>query len=143
MTEQVGFGIGDVIRQLRKSRGWSLRRLENESGIGRMTLSKVELNKANYQHETLDAIAGAFNMTSVELEALVNPSSAPPRQELAPEWVAFTRRVMHLDRHAQSLFTSLLLFCEEHRRRDDAKPDGHHQADGGGLSRPPVIPAAP
>jgi transcriptional regulator with XRE-family HTH domain len=135
MDQASGATIGEVVRQLRKDRRWSIRRLERESGVGRMTISKLEQNETtNYQRDTLDAIATAFNMTGLEIEALVQVTGRSLATVVRPvelplEWVSFTRRVMHLDRHAHILFQSLLLFCEEHRRREEIPPS-HHSSDG-------------
>jgi transcriptional regulator with XRE-family HTH domain len=133
MTEPLIATVGDVIRKLRKDRRWSIRQLEHESGIGRMTISKLELNKTNFQHETLDAIAHAFGMTGADLEAMVSLPTLQRRsvEDLPAEWVAFTRRVMALNRHAHALFTALLLFCEEHRHHDSTQPEGHHRSGDG------------
>jgi transcriptional regulator with XRE-family HTH domain len=114
----VAFTVGDVIRKLRKDRHWSIRKLQHESGIGRMTISAIERNESNYQKDTLDALALAFKMKSgAELEALASLSPSRTRRatdsDLAPEWIAFTRRVMRLNRQAQGALHVIVLAFED------------------------------
>lgn len=110
-----GFTVGDVVRKLRKEKKWSIRKLAAESGVGRMTISDIERNRSNYQKETLEALAGVFGKTAAELETLV--ASRPARRtsdtELPAEWVALTRRIMHLTRQAQGAIMIVLLALEE------------------------------
>jgi len=111
------FTVGDVLRKLRKDKRWSIRKLAAESGVGRMTISDIERNQSNYQKETLEALATVFGKTGAELEAMV--MAPPPRlrrvgdYDLAPEWVAFTRRVMRLTRLAQGAMNMTLLAFED------------------------------
>lgn len=117
MAEPV-FTVGDVVRKLRKEKRWSIRRLATESGVGRMTISDIERNESNYQRETLDEIAKVFDKTGAELEAMVVvPRVLLQRRasdgDLSPEWVAYTRRVMRLTKHAQSALVVVLMAFEE------------------------------
>jgi transcriptional regulator with XRE-family HTH domain len=103
-----------------------------------MAISKLENNQTSYQRETLEGIATAFNMTIAEIEGLVQVpgrtiATVVRPTDLPPEWVNFTRRVMHLDRHAHLLFHTLLLFCEEHRRREEGPASPGHLPDGVGT----------
>ncbi len=113
----VSFTVGDVIRKLRKERRWSIRKLQSESGVGRMTISAIERNESNYQKETLEALAKAFKKTAPELEALVTPGPKLVRRatdvELPAEWIAFTRRMMRLTRQAQGIILIQLAFFED------------------------------
>ncbi len=115
MADDSVFTVGDVVRKLRKAKRWSIRKLATESGIGRMTISDIERNQSNYQKETLEAIAKAFQKTAADLEAMV---AIPPQQrrsgdlELAPEWIAFTKRVMRLHRLEQGALQMTLLAFE-------------------------------
>ena len=110
-----------------------------------MTISKLESNKTNFQHETLDAIARAFNMAgAAELESLVTGPTAQVRRpvdDLPAEWVAFTRQVVQLDRHAQQMMLSMLIFCQDRSRLRENLPDGHHPS-GGGQHHPPAVVAS-
>jgi transcriptional regulator with XRE-family HTH domain len=112
MAEPV-FNVGDVVRKLRKERKWSIRKLAVESGIGRMTISDVERNQSNYQKETLEALAKAFGHSGAELEAMVTPRPARRTDDLPAEWIAFTRRAMHLSRLAQGALHMVVLALEE------------------------------
>lgn len=85
MVEPV-FTVGDVIRKFRKERKWSLRKLAAECGIGHMTTSDIENNRANYQKDTLDAIAGAFGKSGADLEALATIPSSWSRAPRRPIW---------------------------------------------------------
>lgn len=143
------FTVGDVVRKLRKAKRWSIRQLEAETktggqkGVGRMTISAIERNPHhNYEKETLDALGKAFGKTGAELEAMVSPAPKTPPQrrvgdaDLAPEWLAFTRRVQRLTRQAQSVFLTLLLTFEDLRAvRPGITLDGEG-ASGGDFDQP-------
>jgi transcriptional regulator with XRE-family HTH domain len=129
------FVVGDVIRKLRKERRWSIRKLAAESGVGRMTISDLERDQSNYQKETLEALAAVFGKTGTELEAMLTTTKPLQRRasdaELAPEWVAFTRRVMRLSRLAQGALQMSLLAFEEAGAATKAshQPDGEPELD--------------
>ncbi len=141
----VAFTVGDVIRKLRKDRRWSIRKLATESTIGRMTISQIERNESNYQKDTLDKLASAFKMKSgAELEAL---ASLPPTltrratdSDLAPEWIAFTRRVMRLNRQAQGALHVIVLTLEE--AGAVIAPADSPESDGPSTSAAPAHPAS-
>jgi len=151
-TDDPVFTVGDVIRKLRKAKHWSIRQLATETklggaaeGVGRMTISAIEHNPAhNYEKETLDALARAFGKTGAELEAMVTP---PPKghqrrasdSDLAPEWVAFTRRVMRLNRLAQSVLQMTAVAFEDAGaiRPQGGTPEGESSAVDRALSTTP------
>jgi transcriptional regulator with XRE-family HTH domain len=68
-------GVGSRLRQLREARGISLSALARSAGIGKATLSGLELGTRNPTLETLYAVAGALG---VPLTALVLEPGAPP-----------------------------------------------------------------
>jgi transcriptional regulator with XRE-family HTH domain len=134
MTDMGVFTVGDVVRKLRQERKWSIRQLAKETKISRMTISAFERDKSNYQKETLEGIAKVFGLTGADLEALVNvrqPRTVDP--DLPAEWVAFTRRVVHLSSLGQGAMQFILLALEE----ADAK---RHHPDGGGVLPFPIPP---
>jgi transcriptional regulator with XRE-family HTH domain len=65
------FHVGDVIRKLRKDRGWTLADLVEKSGVSKMTISTLERNQGNYKRETLESLAAALGKTTAELHAMV------------------------------------------------------------------------
>ena len=122
------FQIGDVLRKLRKERKWSIRTLAVKSGVGRMTISDIERGTANYQKDTLELLAKAFDKSAAELEAMATaPLQVPHRRttdsDLSPDWVAFTRRVMRLTRLAQGALQMTLLALEEAGATRGGTPD--------------------
>ncbi|GAA0966664.1 XRE family transcriptional regulator [Acrocarpospora macrocephala] len=68
-------GVGSRLRRLREARGISLSALARSAGIGKATLSGLELGSRNPTLETLYAVAGALG---VPLTALVLEPGAPP-----------------------------------------------------------------
>jgi transcriptional regulator with XRE-family HTH domain len=67
--------VGNRLRRLREARGISLSALARSAGIGKATLSGLELGTRNPTLETLYAVAGALG---VPLTALVLEPGAPP-----------------------------------------------------------------
>lgn len=54
------FGIGDVVRKLRKERDWTLDDLKEASGVNKTTLSEVESGQTDPRLSTLVRVANAF-----------------------------------------------------------------------------------
>jgi repressor LexA len=64
-------GIGEIIRELRKSRGWTQGKLEDISHVKRSTISLIEKRKtAMPDTENMDKLAKAFKMTVDDLLSL-------------------------------------------------------------------------
>lgn len=82
------FGVGDVLRKLRKDRGWTLEELAQASGVSRTTLWELENGKTDTRGSTLKRIAQAFG-----LDRLPEPSELAPSLELVPR----SRPEPHLD----------------------------------------------
>jgi transcriptional regulator with XRE-family HTH domain len=74
-TNRIDPAVGSRLRQLREARGISLSALARSAGIGKATLSGLELGTRNPTLETLYAVAGALG---VPLTALVLEPGAPP-----------------------------------------------------------------
>jgi XRE family transcriptional regulator, regulator of sulfur utilization len=71
-------GVGGRLRRLRESRGISLSALARSAGIGKATLSGLELGTRNPTLETLYAVAGALGvpLTALVLEPGARPAAA-------------------------------------------------------------------
>ncbi len=72
--------VGERIRRLRKTRGWTVHQLAEVSGVSRRMLTDVELGRANPSLVTLDRIARALN---TDFAALSLPDVAPRTAESA------------------------------------------------------------
>lgn len=73
------FALGDVIRRLRKDRGWTLDDLREASGVNKTTLSQIESGRIDPRASTLEKIASALGMqNSAGALQLVTRSDAVP-----------------------------------------------------------------
>ena len=60
--------LGINIKKFREEKGWSLKKLKIESGVGYATLHDIENGKSqNLNSTTIEKIAGALNKTTDEL----------------------------------------------------------------------------
>lgn len=59
--------IGEKIKNLRKQKNMSLRELAQITGLSKTTLGDLEKDLKNPSLETIEKIAGAFNMTPADL----------------------------------------------------------------------------
>lgn len=73
------FGVGDVLRKLRKDKDWTLDELAEHSGVSRTTLWEVENGKLDARGSTLKRIAQAFG-----LDRLPEPSELAPSLPKVP-----------------------------------------------------------
>jgi hypothetical protein len=103
-----------------------------------MTISDIERNQSNYQKDTLEALAKVFGHTAAELEAMVTPRPLRRTDDLPPEWIAFTRRVMQLSRMSQGTIQMMVLALEEAGavRPGLPLPDDDEDAAADPLSQP-------
>src|SRR4029079_3053986 len=67
--------LGDRVRQLRATRGWSLQMLAGASGVSRSMLSQIEREQANPTLAVTLRIAQAFGMTLGDLVQIPDASS--------------------------------------------------------------------
>ena len=132
MPEASGLTIGGVVRQLRVSKRWSVRKLASECKVGRQTISEIEQNRSNYQRTTLEAVAQALGYTATDLErmAAATTPTVPepePQELLAPEWVLFAQRASKLSRLGQAALQMVLMAFEEAEvyQITPAKPSTH------------------
>src|SRR3954471_2197230 len=65
--ESINRHLGDRVKRLRSSRGWSLEDLANASGVSRSMLSEIEREQANPTLAVTLRIARAFGQTLGEL----------------------------------------------------------------------------
>lgn len=77
------FHIGDVVRKLRATRGWTIDDLVERAGISKMTISRLERGEGDPKRSSLDAIAKAFGLDGAsELFALErNQADTPTRSD--------------------------------------------------------------
>lgn len=54
--------FGETVKALRKERGWTLRDMEEKSGIGYAHLARIEIGKYNVRLDTIEKIEEAFDM---------------------------------------------------------------------------------
>ncbi|MFB4278041.1 helix-turn-helix domain-containing protein [Nonomuraea sp. MTCD27] len=85
--------IGSRLRRLRESRGISLSALARSAGIGKATLSGLELGTRNPTLETLYAVAGALG---VPLTTLVLEPGAPPAEAVQVPGAAVTATLLEV-----------------------------------------------
>ncbi|WP_053382406.1 helix-turn-helix domain-containing protein [Leucobacter celer] len=67
--------IAANLRRLREQSGFSLSRLASLSGVGKTTLSQIELGNGNPTIGTLEALAGVLGVDAAELLAPAGPAS--------------------------------------------------------------------
>jgi DNA-binding XRE family transcriptional regulator len=65
-------GLGRRVKQLRESRGYSIRELAEKAEMKRPNLSRLEHGRQNPSLETLEKIAGALDVPLVEVVATAN-----------------------------------------------------------------------
>jgi XRE family transcriptional regulator, regulator of sulfur utilization len=59
--------LGQKINRLRKSRGWTFIDLAIDSGVAKSTVQEVVKGSTDPRLNTIDALAGSFDMTLSEL----------------------------------------------------------------------------
>jgi transcriptional regulator with XRE-family HTH domain len=77
--------LGDRVRQLRKSRGWTLERLSQATGLAVSTLSKVETGKMSLTYDSMVKLARGLHIEMAEL-------FSPPQSDVARGRRTITRR---------------------------------------------------
>jgi transcriptional regulator with XRE-family HTH domain len=77
--------LGGRIRQLRKSRGWTLERLSHATGLAVSTLSKVETGKMSLTYDSMVKLARGLNIQMAEL-------FSPSKDDVARGRRTITRR---------------------------------------------------
>ena len=70
--------IGLAIRALRAQRNVSQEKLALETGIGRRYMSDIENGRRNVSLETLEKLAGFFEMDTSELVRRIEQADLPP-----------------------------------------------------------------
>ena len=83
MSRRPSQHFGDVIRQLRKSRGWSQERLAADASVNRSYMGEIERAHAIPTLATAERLAQALDVRLSEL-ILRCESPALPRRGLAP-----------------------------------------------------------
>lgn len=78
---------GSLIREYRKTKGWSQKRLSQESGVNESSIKQYELGTRNPKPETLQKIAEALEIdyasliSSPQEEVIVKPADDTPVNE--------------------------------------------------------------
>ncbi|GAA0400145.1 XRE family transcriptional regulator [Microbispora corallina] len=96
--------IGSRLRRLREARGISLSALARSAGIGKATLSGLELGTRNPTLETLYSVAGALG---VPLTALVLEPGAPPAEAVRVPGAAVTATLLEVFEEPTATFELL------------------------------------
>ncbi|QYC45176.1 HTH-type transcriptional regulator SinR [Nonomuraea coxensis DSM 45129] len=96
--------IGSRLRRLREARGISLSALARSAGIGKATLSGLELGTRNPTLETLYAVAGALG---VPLTALVLEAGAPAAEAVRVPGSAVTATLLEVFEEPTATFELL------------------------------------
>jgi transcriptional regulator with XRE-family HTH domain len=71
--------LGDLVKTLRKRRGWIQADLAERSGLSVFTISSVEHDKTNYERETLRKLARGFGFANPE--ELFSQLPMPPSEK--------------------------------------------------------------
>lgn len=77
------FHRGDVIKKLRRRRGWTIQQLAKVSGVNKATISGLERGEGNPQEDTIRKLAVALGTTAPELYA-ATAQPAPDVRGRAP-----------------------------------------------------------
>ena len=105
--------LGQVIRKLRRERGWSIGRLAELSDTGKNAISSIERDVQRPQQETLRKIAAAFKLTVDDLDDMVVLPRRRHEEEIAPETLALARRIDRLPPFGVAALQMMLLFMEQ------------------------------
>lgn len=65
MPTKVRFEIGDVVREIRRQKKWTIAQLAEAAGLNKATISALE-NRGNYHKETIVLVAKALGLGSEE-----------------------------------------------------------------------------
>jgi len=69
--------VSDILRKLRKAKGWTLRELDRRSGISNATISRIESGLSAPKPESLIALANALGVDpKILLDAPVKNTKA-------------------------------------------------------------------
>jgi len=80
--EELAKRFGELVRRLRRERGYSQEDFSFRVGLHQTYVSSIERGERNVTIQTADRIAGAFGLTLTELFAeLERSASAGPRRE--------------------------------------------------------------
>lgn len=71
--------VGERVLELRKQARWSLRQLEQESGVNKSTINRIERGKAGYDFRTHQRLAQAFDLTLPQFYEGIDPQSDKTR----------------------------------------------------------------
>lgn len=103
-TTRIDPAVGSRLRQLREARGISLSALARTAGIGKATLSGLELGTRNPTLETLYAVAAALG---VPLTALVLGRGDPPAAAAEVHGAAVSATLLEVFEEAGATFELL------------------------------------
>lgn len=82
--------VGEIIREIRKSKGLSLGQVALRSGLDRTYISRIESGKiANPSHKTLEKMARGLKITEAELFRKGRPKAGVAEEEVAPYGMEF------------------------------------------------------
>ncbi len=78
-------GIGKIIKEKRKKKGWSQKDLAKESKVGRPKISELENGKNDYMVSTLLQVCGALGLLDEMMKHLTTTLSVEKEQSSSKE----------------------------------------------------------
>ena len=126
--------LGEVLREERRERGWSLRELAGLAGISATYLGEVERGLKEPSFEVVEALAGALELTAAEVlrrladrldppqpvRALGFGSRIRPPAMRAPSFQAITNQLSQEDAYAMARFGEFLLQARANQPQSQA-----------------------
>lgn len=134
MAAKDGKGPGDLLREYREKKGWSLRDVAKRAGLSHGTVRAFE-QRTNYegvQAGTISALARGYGMSEGRLRRILrgeygeeHPSAGPDQLRVNPDWVALPVRatVSAGDAQPEYLLGEVAYIPREHLRRRGTDPD--------------------
>lgn len=126
---------GDLLREYREKKGWSLRDVARRAGLSHGTVRAFE-QRTSYdgvQAGTISALARGYGMTEARFRRILNgaygetgeAAAGPDQLRVNPDWVALPVRatVSAGDAQPEYLLGEVAYIPREHLRRRGANPD--------------------
>ena len=131
------FGLGDVVRKLRKQRNLTLKDLSRRAKVNIGTLSGIERNEGNPTNETLQKIADTLGVDVADLWAPMvaraqEVASVDPHELVTDDELAFLEDFRRLPRSVQK---SLRTIAAGYEPRTEHADDGDGHEDDARVRR--------
>lgn len=129
--------VGEIIREIRKTKGLSLGQVALRSGLDRTYISRIESGKiANPSHKTLEKIIRGLKVTAAELFRKEKPEAPMAEEKIAPygtEYYSdvereYMRKLLEIFRGANErailgIKINIDLFYQSRHRKDTVKEE--------------------